>query len=87
MNYCSSDGWDMEKVLKTLINHRHHFPNKMERKFAKILLSCLDYSENKEAFRIHSKGIGVVGIQGIKENDFITEYLGELYPPWRWFEK
>lgn len=24
---------------------------------------------------------------GFKKNEFIIEYFGEVYPPWRWFEK
>ena len=24
---------------------------------------------------------------GIQSHDFVTEYFGEIYPPWRWFEK
>lgn len=35
-----------------------------------------------EAFRIHSKGMGGICINnkvGIKRNEFITEYIGEIY--------
>ena len=35
-------------------------------------------------------GCGVVcsGKRGvIKANQYITEYLGEIYPPWKWVEK
>lgn len=40
-------------------------------------------------FRVHPKGVGVVCVapEGIEPETFVTEYHGELYPPWRWFEK
>jgi len=25
--------------------------------------------------------------KGIEKNEFVTEYVGEIYQPWRWFEK
>ncbi|CAK9112670.1 Histone-lysine N-methyltransferase ATXR3 (Protein SET DOMAIN GROUP 2) (Trithorax-related protein 3) (TRX-related protein 3) [Durusdinium trenchii] len=40
-------------------------------------------------FRIHPKGVGVQcsAAQGLPSGTFVTEYLGELFAPWRWFEK
>ena len=40
-------------------------------------------------FRIHPKGTGVVCINphGIEPHQFVTEYLGELYPAYRWCER
>lgn len=42
-----------------------------------------------ETFRIHPKGTGVVCIDpsGIEPHVFVTEYLGELYPSYRWCER
>ena len=53
---CQNDGWDIELVLKKILAERTLFPYKLDRKFAKILLNCIVYSEDKAAFRIHSKG-------------------------------
>lgn len=41
------------------------------------------------AFRVHPKGVGVQCIKdgGLPSGTFVTEYLGELFAPWRWFEK
>jgi hypothetical protein len=38
-----------------------------------------------EDFRIHPKGTGVVVVldEGIPAHEFVSEYIGELYPPWR----
>jgi tetrahydromethanopterin S-methyltransferase subunit F len=40
-------------------------------------------------FRVHPKGTGVICdcLEGIPAHVFVTEYLGELYPPYRWCEK
>ena len=40
-------------------------------------------------FRVHPKGQGIVCAlqQGIPPHTFVSEYIGELYPPWRWYEK
>lgn len=42
-----------------------------------------------DVFRIHPKGTGVVCMnpEGIKPHVFVTEYLGELYPSYRWCER
>ena len=39
--------------------------------------------------KIHPKGHGVVCNRqdGLPAGEFVNYYLGELYPPWRWFEK
>jgi len=43
----------------------------------------------RTTFRVHPKGVGVVcsRLEGIPPRTFVADYLGELYPPWRWFEK
>jgi len=39
-----------------------------------------------EDFRVHPKGTGVVVDcpEGLPAHTFVNEYIGELYPPWRW---
>jgi hypothetical protein len=40
-------------------------------------------------YRVHSKGIGIFckRKEGIKANNLIIEYFGEIYQPWNWYEK
>ena len=40
-------------------------------------------------FRLHPKGVGVVCVkkEGIKAGTYVQDYLGELYTPWRWYER
>eukprot|EP00668_Euglena_longa_P031445 GGOE01040647.1.p1 GENE.GGOE01040647.1~~GGOE01040647.1.p1 ORF type:complete len:963 (+),score=216.69 GGOE01040647.1:35-2923(+) len=43
----------------------------------------------RTSFRVHPKGVGIICVnpQGIPRDTFVADYLGELYPPWRWFER
>lgn len=45
--------------------------------------------QNKKYFKVHSKGIGIFckRKEGIKANNLIIEYFGEIYQPWYWYEK
>lgn len=40
-------------------------------------------------FRVESKGKGLICIQkaGIQKNQFIVKYTGEIYQPYKWYEK
>jgi len=42
-----------------------------------------------ECFKIHPKGTGVIctSERGINPHVVVANYLGELYPPYRWCEK
>ena len=39
------------------------------------------------AHKVHPKGTGVVVDcpDGLPAHTFVNEYIGELYPPWRWY--
>ncbi|KAL4444781.1 hypothetical protein ABPG74_015989 [Tetrahymena malaccensis] len=80
---------------KSRINHDESKPkikyifSNSDRKFAKILNKAIELKVDQEAFRIHPKGMGVICINrnGIDQNDLIIEYIGEIYRPYRWFER
>ena len=46
-------------------------------------------SHKRRHFRMHPKGIGIVCVrpEGLPPGTYIQDYLGELYSPWRWFER
>lgn len=64
---------------------------------ARQLRKALKYDKDETAFKIHTKGKGVICVKLtykslryrniIRRGEFITKYLGELYTPYRWFEK
>lgn len=86
--------WDMTAVCKQIIKESksgNKMFTKIDRKLAKMLVKAIKFVNNFDtsAFRLHTKGYGVVCIneEGIAANDMIAEYFGEIYTPWRWFEK
>lgn len=46
-------------------------------------------SHKRRHFRMHPKGIGIVCVRpgGLPPGTYIQDYLGELYSPWRWYER
>ncbi|KAI4322580.1 hypothetical protein L6164_022257 [Bauhinia variegata] len=47
------------------------------------------YSRPDDKYVSYRKGLGVVcnKEEGFGEDDFVVEFLGEVYPVWKWFEK
>lgn len=60
----------------------------MEKEFSQAVLTAIG-EYGLDVFRIHPKGTGVICInpEGIPGHVFVTEYLGELYPSYRWCER
>ena len=80
--------WDMRKALIAIIDDGDE---KLEQKYvaaAHAVLSAVNRWEDHN-FRIHPKGKGIVCIKegGIKKDEFINEYQGEVYPAWQWNER
>ena len=48
-----------------------------------------DLSGRRRHFRLHPKGVGVVCIrpEGLPPGTYVQDYLGEIYSPWRWYER
>jgi hypothetical protein len=79
------NGYDIKLALQDLVNCA---TTAQSRKMPQVVLESVD-DLGQEHFRLHPKGTGVVCRVpgGIAAQQFVTEYLGELVPPWRWFEK
>jgi hypothetical protein len=89
--YQGQQGWDITGSLKHIIEYENAGYSEVDIELAKIVLSAIEDRPDiqDEHFRIHSKGLGVKCLrkEGIKANEFVTEYFGEIYPSWRWYEK
>ena len=57
--------------------------------YADLLMKNYELAEDKTAFRIHTKGKGAICIdeKGIGQGTFLVEYFGEIYEPWRWYDR
>ncbi|KAL0354145.1 UNVERIFIED_CONTAM: Histone-lysine N-methyltransferase ATXR3, partial [Sesamum angustifolium] len=53
-----------------------------------FILKAID-SRPEDNYVAYRKGLGVVCNKegGFSEDDFVVEFLGEVYPTWKWFEK
>jgi hypothetical protein len=60
----------------------------IEQSFLSVLTAAV-HDHGIDLFKIHPKGTGVICMnpQGIAPHVVITDYLGEIYPPYRWCEK
>lgn len=87
-NEMEDQNWDMEKVLQ-------HWQERAEAADDLVALHAGDalHAAMEELddinFRIHPKGYGIVCTRegGLPANCFVSDYLGELYPPWRFQER
>ncbi|XP_020237818.1 histone-lysine N-methyltransferase ATXR3 isoform X2 [Cajanus cajan] len=57
-------------------------------KMCQGILKAMD-SRPDDKYVAYRKGLGVVcnKEEGFAEDDFVVEFLGEVYPVWKWFEK
>ncbi|KAK7272318.1 hypothetical protein RJT34_28833 [Clitoria ternatea] len=60
-------------------------------RMAKMCLGILKAMDSRpdDKYVAYRKGLGVVcnKDEGFGEDDFVVEFLGEVYPVWKWFEK
>lgn len=90
INCQGDDGWNMRLALESIIANSAGAYSELEVLAGRTVLH--EYHKpggSSDDYRIHPKGTGVVCRlrAGIQPNEYITQYLGELVPPWRWFEK
>ncbi|KAH9614532.1 hypothetical protein KSS87_020109 [Heliosperma pusillum] len=90
-HYTGSESTPMTYQLKPVIEESlktaaaEH--NTRDVKLCKSLLQAMhSRADNYVSYR---KGLGVVCDKegGFTEDDFVVEFLGEVYPAWKWFEK
>ncbi|CAI9759959.1 unnamed protein product [Fraxinus pennsylvanica] len=57
-------------------------------RLCQFILKAID-SRPEDNYVAYRKGLGVVCNKegGFSEDDFVVEFLGEVYPAWKWFEK
>ena len=68
---------------------KEHLFSRRDGEYADLLLKNYEMAEDKTAFRVHTKGKGAICIDpaGIEQGTFLIEYFGEIYEPWRWYDR
>lgn len=95
-NFTNFEGWNLRQSCQLM---REMLKNPELRKklglqpefwaYSRMVEDLLLYKQGREGFRLFSKGVGVVCIResGIKVNELVVEYLGEVYSASQWYEK
>ena len=89
INMQASDvAWDMRVALNAISRNIH---GNIEEKYvnaADAVVSAVNRWEDHN-FRVHPKGKGIICVKegGIRKDEFINEYQGEVYPAWQWNER
>ena len=84
------DASDIKKSLSYIKDNIKNTFNILDINIAEFLKRVIDrIPDSIEPFKVHSKGLGIICTRktGFYPNEFIQEYFGEIYPPWRWYEK
>jgi hypothetical protein len=87
-----SEAYDIATALHDIIRKSRAAGNAFEVQAASTVLQEVHkdrvFAKNT-SFRVHPKGQGLLCNRrvGFRAGAFVEQYLGELYSPWRWFEK
>ncbi|KDD72435.1 hypothetical protein H632_c3349p0, partial [Helicosporidium sp. ATCC 50920] len=87
INRQGKTGWDLAAVLRSLQTEADATGDSTTAAaVAAVLERFKEVGSNY--FRVHPKGVGLVCTRpgGLAAGTFVQEYLGEVHPPWRWFE-
>ena len=79
----------MKNICSIIQNSQEPYIQPADRKMARIIETLIDLNIDPTAFRLHSKGKGLICIEknGFEKNRLVSKYVGEVYSPSRWYEK
>ncbi|XP_064946574.1 histone-lysine N-methyltransferase ATXR3-like isoform X2 [Musa acuminata AAA Group] len=80
--------YPLQPVVEDMQKNAEEGGDKRAVKICQAILKAIRnrHDDNYVAYR---KGLGVVcnKREGFEQDDFVVEFLGEVYPAWKWFEK
>ncbi|TKY48777.1 Histone-lysine N-methyltransferase ATXR3 [Spatholobus suberectus] len=91
-NFTGTGSTPMSYPLRSVIEDiKRHAEEDCDARMVKMcqgILKAID-SRPDDKYVAYRKGLGVVcnEEEGFAEDDFVVEFLGEVYPVWKWFEK
>ncbi|KAK2987988.1 hypothetical protein RJ640_011251 [Escallonia rubra] len=80
--------YPLRPVVEEILRTAEKYHDKRNLKVCQFILNAMD-SRPEDNYVAYRKGLGVVCNKegGFGEDDFVVEFLGEVYPTWKWFEK
>eukprot|EP00850_Spirogloea_muscicola_P021334 SM000245S08173 [mRNA] locus=s245:40279:51919:+ [translate_table: standard] len=78
----------LDRVMERVIKEAEEKGDSQLGTFTSLLLANMR-ARPKDKYNAYRKGLGVIcnSSDGFTRDDFVVEFFGEVYPPWRWFEK
>ncbi|KAH9323189.1 hypothetical protein KI387_017828, partial [Taxus chinensis] len=81
--------YPLQDVVQRMVAHAEKLGDIRKQTFFQGLLKAMQSRQSAEKYVAYRKGLGVVCNKegGFEKDDFVVEFLGEVYPAWRWYEK
>ncbi|OIW05925.1 hypothetical protein TanjilG_07201 [Lupinus angustifolius] len=80
--------YPLQPVIEEIVRHAEEDGDARMVRMCQGILKAID-NRPDDKYVAYRKGLGVVcdKEEGFGEDDFVVEFLGEVYPVWKWFEK
>ncbi|KAK6919412.1 Protein SET DOMAIN GROUP 2, C-terminal [Dillenia turbinata] len=80
--------YPLQPVIEEILKKAEEEHDLRTVKLCQSILKSID-NRTDDNYVAYRKGLGVVcnKEEGFGEDDFVVEFLGEVYPAWKWFEK
>ncbi|CAN1232252.1 Histone-lysine N-methyltransferase ATXR3 [Linum perenne] len=80
--------YPLKPVVEEIMKSAEEDCNLRAMRMCRCIMKAID-SRPDDKYVAYRKGLGVVCNKdnGFGEEDFVVEFLGEVYPAWKWFEK
>ncbi|XP_015082025.1 histone-lysine N-methyltransferase ATXR3 [Solanum pennellii] len=80
--------YSLKPVFEEILETADKDQDKRTVRLCQFMLNAID-TRPEDNYVAYRKGLGVVCNKegGFSEEDFVVEFLGEVYPAWKWFEK
>eukprot|EP01018_Ginkgo_biloba_P011217 Gb_22849 [translate_table: standard] len=81
--------YPLQKVVQRMLKDAEKAGDGCMHAFCQAFLKNMQNRQPSDKYVAYRKGLGVVCNKegGFEKDDFVVEFLGEVYPAWRWFEK
>ncbi|KAI3465654.1 hypothetical protein Pfo_022317 [Paulownia fortunei] len=80
--------YPLKSVFEEILENAEENHDRRTIRLCQLILKAID-GRPEDNYVAYRKGLGVVCNKqgGFSKDDFVVEFLGEVYPTWKWFEK